>query len=126
MPIIVEAVSDLRDAMVRNQIERLYETSPEFGDGQDALDQLDEAVKKDTILYTAIFNEKIIGAIWSSGVGESRLLHNVVVHPANRGRGVSDRLISEIIRLEEQKGVKQFKPGCGAIHRSLARLEKLT
>lgn len=125
MPIIVEAVSDLKDVIVRNQIERLYETSPEFGNGQDALEQLDEALKKDTTLYTAVFNEKIIGAIWCTGTGETRLLHYVVVHPANRGRGVSDRLISEIIRIEEEKGAEQFKPGCGAIHRSLARLEKL-
>ena len=125
MPIIVQAVSDLRDAMVRNQIERLYETSPEFGDGQDALEQLDTAVNKDTVLYTAIFNEKIIGAIWCSGQGAQRLLHYIVVHPANRGRGVSDRLISEVCRIEEEKGAEQFKPGCGAIHRSLSRLEKL-
>ena len=125
MPIIVEAVSDLKDALIRNQIERLYETSPEFGDGQDALDQLDTALKQDTLLYTAIFDDKIIGAIWCKGLGPTKILEYVVIHPANRGRGVSDRLISEVCRLEEEKGAQSLKPGCGAIHRSLSRLEKL-
>lgn len=125
MPILVEAVSDLRDVIIRNQIERLYETSPEFGDGQEAIEQLDQQLEKDTVLYIAIFNEKVIGAIWCNGEGETRLLQYVVIHPANRGRGVSDRLISEVCRMEEEKGAKHFKPGCGAIHRSLSRLEKL-
>ena len=125
MPILVEAVPDLKDAIVRNQIERLYETSPEFSDGQDAIEQLDQALQGDTRLYIAVFNEKVIGAIWCRGQGEARVLEYVVIHPANRGRGVSDRLISEVCRLEEAEGAKQFKPGCGAIHRSLARLEKL-
>lgn len=125
MPIQVEAVTDLRDAMIRNQIERLYETSPEFGDGKEAVNQLDDELGKDTILYTAVFNEKIIGAIWSEGTGNTRLLEYVVTHPANRGRGVADRLISEVCRIEEAKGVEVFKPGCGAIHRCLAHLGKV-
>jgi hypothetical protein len=62
MPIQVEAVKSLSDAMVRNQVERLYETSPEFSDGQDAVNQLDNVLDEDTVLYTAIFNDKIIGA----------------------------------------------------------------
>ena len=125
MPILVQAVSDLRDAMTRNQVERLYETSPEFGDGQDAIDQLDQELTKDTLLYIAVFNEKAIGAIWCTGKESTKLLQYIVIHPANRGRGVSDRLISEVCRMEEEKGALHFKPGCGAIHRSLVRLEKL-
>ncbi|MCH4248097.1 acetyl-CoA sensor PanZ family protein [Acinetobacter populi] len=125
MPIQVEAVTDLKDVIVRNQIERLYETSPEFGDGQDAITQLDEALDQDTVLYTAVFNDKIIGAIWSEGTGTTRLLEYVVIHPANRGRGVADRLISETCRIEEAKGVTKFEPGCGAIHRCLVHLGKL-
>ena len=126
MPIQVEAVKSLSDAMVRNQVERLYATSPEFSDGQDAVNQLDSVLDEDTVLYTAIFNDKIIGAIWSVGTGNHRLLQNIVVHPANRGRGVADRLVSEVCRIEEEQGVQTFSPGCGAIHRCLAHLGKIT
>lgn len=125
MPVNVTAVNDLKDVTVRNQIERLYETSPEFGDGQDAVDQLDHALGNNTTLYTAVFNEKIIGAIWSVGTGESRTLEYVVIHPANRGRGIAERLISEVCRLEENLGVSQFLPGCGAVYRCLVHLGKI-
>lgn len=126
MPIEITAISDLQDVTIRNQIERLYEASPEFGSGQDAITELEEALEQDTTLYAAIFNDKIIGAIWSQGTAEQRLLQYVIIHPANRNRGVAERLISEVCRIEEEKGVKTFQPGCGAIHRCLVHLGKLS
>ncbi|WP_032017513.1 GNAT family N-acetyltransferase, partial [Acinetobacter baumannii] len=60
-----------------------------------------------------------------SGQGESKVLEYIVVHPANRGRGVAERLVEEACRIEEAKGVKIFEPGCGAIHRCLAHIGKL-
>lgn len=125
MPITVHAYTSLENEEVRSQLERLYDTSPEFSDGTDAIEQLEQNLAQYTSLYTAEFNTKIIGAIWATGQGESRLLQNIVVHPANRGRGVADRLVSEVCRLEEEKNVKHFEPGCGAIHRCLAHLEKI-
>lgn len=123
MPIQVEAVTNLRDVLIRNQVERLYELSPEFGDGLDAITQLDDALAKDTVLYIASFNDKIIGAIWCQRQNKTRLLEYVIIHPANRDRGVADRLISEVCRIEKLQGAEQFIPGCGAIHRCLAHLE---
>ena len=125
MPITVHANTSIENTEVREQLERLYDTSPEFGDGQDAIEQLEQNLAQYTLLYTAVFNTKIIAAIWSTGQGESRTLENIVVHPANRGRGVAERLVSEVCRMEEEKGVKSFEPGCGAIHRCLTSLEKL-
>ena len=125
MPITVHAYTSLENAEVRSQLERLYDTSPEFGDGQDAIDQLELNLAQYTLVYTAEFNTKLIAAIWSTGQGESRTLENIVVHPAKRGRGIADRLVSEVCRIEEEKGVKVFEPGCGAIHRCLAHLEKI-
>ena len=125
MPINVYPVTSLEDEEVRGQLERLYDTSPEFGDGQDAIEQLEQNLSKYTLLYTAVFNTKVIAAIWSTGQGESRTLEYIVVHPANRGRGVAERLVSEVCRMEEEKGVKRFEPGCGAIHRCLSSLEKI-
>ena len=41
MPITVHAYTSLPNEDIRNQLERLYDTSPEFSDGQDAIDQLE-------------------------------------------------------------------------------------
>ncbi|MFN3072040.1 GNAT family N-acetyltransferase [Acinetobacter sp. TY2] len=125
MPITVHAKTSLENEEVRNQLERLYDTSPEFGDGKDAVEQLEQNLAQYTLLYTAEFNTKIIGALWCTGQGESKVLENIVVHPANRGRGVAERLVEEVCRIEDEKGVKVFEPGCGAIHRCLAHLGKV-
>ena len=125
MPITVHAKTSIENEEVRDQLERLYDTSPEFGDGQDAIEQLEQNLAHYTLLYVAEFNTKIIGALWCTGQGESKVLENIVVHPANRGRGVAERLVEEVCRIEEEKGVKTFEPGCGAIHRCLAHLGKI-
>ena len=125
MPITVHAYTSLENEAVCSQLERLYDTSPEFSDGKDALMQLKQQLTQYTTVYTAEFNSKIIAVVGCSGQGYMRSLENIVVHPANRGRGVAERLISEVCRMEEEKGVTIFKPGCGAIHRCLVALEKL-
>ena len=125
MPITVHAYTSLANDEVRGQLERLYDTSPEFSDGADAIEQLEQNLAQYTSVYTAEFNTRLIGAIWCTGQGESKTLEYIVVHPANRGRGVAERLVSEVTRIEEEKGVKNFEPGCGAIHRCLAHLDKI-
>ncbi|GEK42837.1 GNAT family N-acetyltransferase [Acinetobacter johnsonii] len=125
MPITVHAYTSLEKEELRSQLERLYDTSPEFGDGHDAVEQLEQNLAQYTLLYTAEFNTKVIGAIWCSGQGENKTLEYIVVHPANRGRGVAERLVEEVCRMEEVKGVKAFEPGCGAIHRCLEHIGKI-
>lgn len=125
MPITVHAYTSLEKEELRSQLERLYDTSPEFGDGHDAVEQLEQNLAQYTLLYTAEFNTKVIGAIWCSGQGENKTLEYIVVHPANRGRGVAERLVEEVCRMEEGKGVKVFEPGCGAIHRCLEHIGKI-
>lgn len=125
MPITVHAYTSLENEEIRNQLERLYDTSPEFGDGQDAIEQLGQNLAQYTLVYTAEFNAKVIGAVWCTGQGDSKILENIVVHPANRGRGVAERLVGEVCRFEEAKNVKNFEPGCGAIHRCLAHIGKI-
>ncbi|MDH1706060.1 GNAT family N-acetyltransferase [Acinetobacter johnsonii] len=125
MPITVHAYTSLEKEELRSQLERLYDTSPEFGDGHDAVEQLEQNLAQYTLLYAAEFNTKVIGAIWCSGQGENKTLEYIVVHPANRGRGVAERLVEEVCRMEEAKGVKVFEPGCGAIHRCLEHIGKI-
>ena len=125
MPVTVHAYTDLSNDNIRSQLELLYETSPEFGDGQDAVEQLEAAMQHNTLVYTAEFNTKVIGAVWVKGQGQERLIQYIVVHPANRGRGIAERLIDGVCQAEEQKGANIFRPGCGAIHRCLSHLGRL-
>ena len=125
MPVTVHAYSELKDENLRSQLIRLYETSPEFSDGTEAVKQLEDAMQKGSLIYTAEFNDKVIGGVWVSGEGTSRLVHYVVVHPSNRGRGIAETLIGGVCAAEEKNGATEFKPGCGAIHRCLSSLGKL-
>ncbi|MFA9202387.1 MAG: GNAT family N-acetyltransferase [Flavobacteriales bacterium] len=128
MPITIHAYTTLAEqplSDLRDQVARIYETSPEFADGQDAVAKLEIALAAGDLLYTAEFNDKVIAAIWSRGTGDTRVLQFIVVHPANRGRGVAEQLVEHVCNAESEKGALYFKPGCGAIHRMLAHLERL-
>ena len=128
MPITIHAYTTLVDQVLpdlRDQVAHVYETSPEFADGQDAVSKLDVALAHGDLLYTAEFNDKVIAAIWSRGTDATRLLQFIVVHPANRGRGVAEQLVEHVCNTESDKGALHFKPGCGAVHRMLAHLERL-
>jgi hypothetical protein len=130
MPLTIHAYETLSDDL-RDQLENLYNISPEFADGTQAVEALDKALamsaKSYTTnfhakLYTAEFNDKVIAAIWVTGRGPERLLQYIVVHYANRGRGVADQLVRAVTEQEQVLGVNSFQPGCGAIHRALAHL----
>lgn len=124
MPVIVHSLNQIADENIKSQIIKIYQHTHEFTDGEQAYQALEQAVEQDTQFYVAIFNDKIIASIWSAGTGDSRLLKHIVVHPANRGRGIAERLISEVCRLEEEKGVQHFQPYCPAIRKTLIKLGK--
>lgn len=124
MPVIVHSLNQIADENIKSQIIKIYQHTHEFTDGEQAYQALAQAVEQDTQFYVAIFNDKIIASIWSAGTGDSRLLKHIVVHPANRGRGIAERLISEVCRLEEEKGVQHFQPYCPAIRKTLIKLGK--
>ena len=125
MPITVHAYKSVQNDELRNQIERLYDISPEFADGQDALLELEHNLAEYTLLYTAELAGELIAAMWSTGQGSRRTLEYVVVHPEHRGRGVAEHLVQETCRMDAAQGVTEFKPGCGAIHRCLVHLGKI-
>jgi len=130
MPLTIHAYQTLDDDL-RDQLANLYDISPEFADGMQAVEALDKALARSAQsyttnfhakLYTAEFNDKVIAAIWVTGCGAERLLQYIVVHYANRGRGVADQLVRAVTEQEQALGVSSFQPGCGAIHRALAHL----
>ncbi len=130
MPVTIHAYETLDDNL-KDQLENLYDISPEFSDGMDAVERLEKALALSAQsyttdfhakLYTAEFNDKVIAAIWVTGRGAERILQYIVVHFANRGRGVAEQLIRSVTEHEQALGVTTFQPGCGAIHRTLAHL----
>ncbi len=127
MPLTLHALTQLDDARMREQLAHLYDTSPEFADGQDAVQQMDRALAAGDTLYVGLFNDKPIAAIWARLTNDphTRLMQYIVVHPANRGRGIADMLVRDACDREAARGVAHFKPGCGAIHRLLARQDRL-
>ncbi|PTQ88859.1 GNAT family N-acetyltransferase [Agitococcus lubricus] len=118
MPVIVTAESQIKTEWQQSII-KLYDSSPEFGQGVEAIDKVEQITRQDGLLYLGWFNSKPVAAIMASGLANSRLLHNIVVHPANRGRGIADRLVSEVCRLERERGSTQLVAGCTAIARLL-------
>lgn len=127
MPLTILAHQQIDRPELSEQIAHLYDTSPEFADGHDALQRLNQALAAGDTLYLAMFNEKPIGAIWArlTDQPDTRLMQYIVVHPANRGRGIAEELVRQGCAAEEAKGAQHFKPGCGAIHRLLTRQNRL-
>ncbi|MBK6758841.1 MAG: GNAT family N-acetyltransferase [Moraxellaceae bacterium] len=118
MPVIVSAEKNISPELAQS-LTKLYDSSPEFSDGAEAIDKANDILSDDGVLYVGWFNGKAVSAIMASGTAAQRLLHNIVVHPANRGRGIADRLLSETCRLEREQGSSYFVAGCTAIARLL-------
>lgn len=127
MPITIHPYSSLENKEIERQLEQLYMTSPEFSNGIEAVHELKKTIGEQTLLYTAEFNTKIIAAIWCfrDEANSKRILKYIVVHPANRGRGVAQRLISEVCFMEKKHNPHTlFTPGCAEIKRILDLLSK--
>lgn len=124
MPLIVRRHDSL-DTETAERLVALYDHSPEFGSGEAALTQLQTALGQGTYLYIGWFNDKPIAAIWSQPTDQAnaRLLRYIVVHPANRGRGIADQLVAQAVAQDKTGGIAQFSPGCGAIRKLLTRLD---
>lgn len=103
------------------RIEKLYDTSPEFASGSEAVALFDKAFGKGAKLYVGMFNGKPIAAVgcFDEGIDGKCLLQYIVVHPANRGRGIAAKFIKQVTDLEKKQGIRQFVGGCGAIQRIL-------
>ncbi len=113
------------DPELKLRVEKLYDTSPEFANGKDAIALFEKSFNKGGSLYLGMFNSKPIAAIgcFDEGIEDKRLLQYIVVHPANRGRGIAAKFIKQVTDLERKKGITGFTPGCTAIHRILTRYE---
>lgn len=128
MPVMVTSERQLTPELQQGLV-KLYDSSPEFSHGSDAIEKSEDVLAAKGAVYVGWFNGKAVAAIMASPSADNRLLHNIVVHPANRGRGIADRLVAEACRLEREQGNSHFVAGCTAIARLLkieaARQSKL-
>ena len=118
MPVMVTSERQLTPELQQGLV-KLYDSSPEFSHGSDAIDKSEDVLAANGAVYVGWFNGKAVAAIMASHSADNRLLHNIVVHPANRGRGIADRLVAEACRLEREQGNTRFVAGCTAIARLL-------
>lgn len=118
MPVNVTAERQL-SVELQQSLVKLYDSSPEFSGGGEALEKGQDVLSAGGLWYVGWFNGKAVAAIMVSDDSDCRLLHNIVVHPANRGRGIADRLVSDVCRQERLQGNTRFLPGCTAIARLL-------
>ena len=121
MPVIVTAEKSLSPELAAG-LGKLYDASPEFSGGADAVATAERVLSEGGLVYVGWFNGKPVSSIMAFGPGDQRTLRWIVVHPANRGRGIADRLVCEVCRIEREAGSTHFLPGCTAIAR-LLRIE---
>lgn len=127
MPVMVTAEHQLSPELTSG-LHKLYSSSPEFVNGDEAIQTAQKVLAEGGLIYVGWFNSKPVSAIMAYGGTDGRTLRWIVVHPANRGRGIADRLVSETCRLEREHGYQRFIAGCTAIARLLkidaSRLQK--
>ncbi|HEX6592066.1 MAG TPA: acetyl-CoA sensor PanZ family protein [Moraxellaceae bacterium] len=103
MPVAVAAVSaPLSDTLLQD-LPRVYADYPVFSP-EAAVEVLQRGLAAGGTLYTGFFNARHIAAVLVVGEGEVRGMRYLSVHPATRGRGVAERLVAEVRRLEAERG----------------------
>lgn len=106
MPVAVEVAAAPLSPALETELTRIYTDYPGFASVAAAIEVLRDAVAAGDTLYTAEFNARHIGAVLVRGEGEVRHMRYLCVHDATRGRGVAERLVAEMRRLELERGTK--------------------
>jgi GNAT superfamily N-acetyltransferase len=104
MPVTVAVASAPLDVVLQSSLRRVYTDYPGFASPEAAVAVLAEAVSAGDTLYTAVFNARVIAAVLTRGAGETRHMRYLCVHATNLGRGVAERLVAEVCRLEAARG----------------------
>lgn len=106
MPVAVEVASSPLSPALENDLARIYADYPGFASAAAAMGVLRDAVATGDTLYTGLFNAHHIAAVLVRGEGEVRHMRYLCVHGATRGRGVAERLVAEMRRLEMARGTQ--------------------
>ena len=106
MPVLVSVAAAPLSPQVMADMEKVYVDSPEFASGAAAAEVLADATSDGDTLYLGVFNGHNISAVLVRGDGDSRSMRYLCVHHATRGRGVAERLVAEVRRLEQERGTR--------------------
>lgn len=106
-------------------IQQLYAQSPEFVSGEEAIQLFERQFRYGASLYVGMWKDKPIACIgcFDDGQDNCRRLQHVVVHPANRGRGIGAKLLKQVVDSERKKGMRQFVSGCNFTQYILTKYE---
>ncbi len=106
MPVAVEVVSPPLSLALEHDLARIYANYPGFASAEAAMEVLRDALAAGDTLYTGLFNAHHIAAVLVRGEGEVRHMRYLCVHGATRRRGVAERLVDEMRRLEMGRGTQ--------------------
>lgn len=106
MPVAVAAIATPPSPDLLQDLLRVYVDYPVFASPEAALDVLQQGLAAGGTLYTGLFNARHIAAVLVVGEGEVRGMRYLSVHQATRGRGVAERLLAEVRRLEAERGAR--------------------
>jgi ribosomal protein S18 acetylase RimI-like enzyme len=106
MPVLVSVAASPLTPQVMADMEKVYADSPEFASGAAAAQVLAEATQAGETLYLGVFNGHNISSVLVRGENDSRHMRFLCVHHATRGRGVAERLVAEVRRIEQERGVR--------------------
>lgn len=106
MPVLVSVATAPLAPQVMADMEKVYGDSPEFASGAAAAAVLADATNDGDTLYLGVFNGHNISAVLVRGESDSRAMRYLCVHYATRGRGVAERLVAEVRRLEQERGTR--------------------
>ncbi|MDP2227609.1 MAG: acetyl-CoA sensor PanZ family protein [Moraxellaceae bacterium] len=106
MPVAVSLATSPFAPGLQQDLARVYADSPEFSSPEEAATVLEGAVAAGETLYTGLFNGRHIAAVLVRGEGLVRRMRYLCVHDATRGRGVAERLVAEVRRLEAAQGTE--------------------
>ena len=103
MPVLVSVAAAPLSAHIAADLEKVYADSPEFVSAAAAVQVLADAITDGDTLYVGVFNGHYIASVLVRGETDTRYLRYLCVHHATRGRGVADRLVEEVRRLELER-----------------------
>lgn len=101
MPVIVEPRYDIAD--IEADLRRVYEDFP-GATADDCLASIADGLANGGVFYAGIFNGRPIAGALVRGPADARRISLIAVRALTRGRGVAQRLLDEIARLEGRTG----------------------
>lgn len=101
MPVIVEPRYDIAD--LEADLARLYADFPGRPVAE-CVATVRQALAGGGVFYAGIFNGKAVAGALVCGAPDAREISQIAVRAATRGRGVAQRLVDEIARLELATG----------------------